>query len=160
MLSARFEYNRPGTLDEALGLLDEYGENAKVLAGGMSLIPLMKLRFAVPERLVDIGRISGLDGISESDGQLRVGAMTTHGALETSEILSARYPAMSAAAPLVSPEDAVPGRPATAGPARTPPPLGTRSRRRRFAPRSRGRWGRRFGPGPTGRSAPDSGCRC
>ncbi len=62
MLPAAFEYHRPETLEEALQLLAEHGEDAKVLAGGQSLIPLMKLRFAEPKRLIDVNRIGGLDG--------------------------------------------------------------------------------------------------
>ena len=71
MLPARFEYHRPSTLDEALGLLAEHGDDAKVLAGGQSLIPLMKYRFSSVGHLIDVNRIAGLDGIDESDGVLR-----------------------------------------------------------------------------------------
>ncbi|HEY1330839.1 MAG TPA: xanthine dehydrogenase family protein subunit M [Actinomycetota bacterium] len=102
MLPAPFEYHRPQSLDEALSLLDELGEEAKVLAGGMSLIPLMKLRFAAPAHLVDINHIDGLAGIAENDGLLAVGAMTRTGSLETSDLIGARYPAVAAAAPLIS----------------------------------------------------------
>ena len=101
MLPAAFEYHRPSTLDEALDVLAST-EDAKVLAGGQSLIPLMKLRFATPAHLVDVNRIDGLAGIEESDGWLRIGALTRHHALEQSDVLKARYPTMAAAAPMIS----------------------------------------------------------
>jgi len=102
VLPARFDYHRPATLDEALSLLDQYGDEGKVLAGGMSLIPLMKLRFAAPAHLVDINAVPGLSGVSESDGWLRVGALTRHAELENSDVLKSRYHAMASAAPLIS----------------------------------------------------------
>jgi carbon-monoxide dehydrogenase medium subunit len=102
MLPARFEYHRPTSLDEALGLLDRFGDEAKVLAGGMSLIPLLKLRFAAPGHLVDINRLPGLAGIAESDGALRIGALTRHHDVETSDLIRTRYPAMADAAPMIS----------------------------------------------------------
>ena len=101
MLPSRFEYHRPGSLEEALQLLAEHGDEAKVLAGGQSLIPVMKLRLAAPAHLVDIGRL-GLDTIAESDGWLTIGALARHRGLERSELLKARYPVMAAAAPLIS----------------------------------------------------------
>jgi len=102
VLTARFDYQRPGTLDEALSMLDQQDTETKVLAGGMSLIPLMKLRFAAPARLVDLNMVPGLSGISESDGWLRVGSLARHADLERSDLLKTRYRAMAAAAPLVS----------------------------------------------------------
>jgi len=102
MLPAAFEYHRPESLDEALALLSTHGDDGKVLAGGQSLIPLMKLRFAAPGHLVDINRVSGLDGIEEADGALKVGAMTRHKALENSDLLKQRYPLMAQAAPMIS----------------------------------------------------------
>jgi aerobic carbon-monoxide dehydrogenase medium subunit len=102
MLPAKFEYHRPSTLEEALGLLDELGDDAKVLAGGMSLIPLMKLRFATPGHLIDINHLPGLSSMSESEGMLRIGALVRNVALEDSELMKARYPAIAAAAPLIS----------------------------------------------------------
>ena len=71
MYPARFEYSAATTLDEALSSLDRFGEEGKVLAGGQSLIPLMKLRFAAPGALVDINRMEGLDGLSDEGGELR-----------------------------------------------------------------------------------------
>ncbi|HEY7282432.1 MAG TPA: xanthine dehydrogenase family protein subunit M [Actinomycetota bacterium] len=102
MLPAAFEYHRPETLDEALSLLNEHGDEGKVLAGGQSLIPLMKLRFAAPEHLIDINRVAGLDGLQEADGQLRIGALTRHATLEHSDLLTQRYPVMAQAAPMIS----------------------------------------------------------
>ena len=102
MLPAPFEYDRPETLDEALGLLAQHGEDAKVLAGGQSLIPLMKLRFAAPARLIDVNRITGLDGIEERDGSLRIGAMVRHTTLAASDVIKDRYPTIAAAAPMIS----------------------------------------------------------
>ena len=101
MLPSRFEYHRPDSLEEALHLLAEYGDEAKVLAGGQSLIPVMKLRLAAPAHLVDIGRL-GLDSIAEADGRLAIGALARHRDLERSDLLKARYPVMAAAAPLIS----------------------------------------------------------
>jgi carbon-monoxide dehydrogenase medium subunit len=102
VLTTRFDYQRPETLDEALSMLDQQDTETKVLAGGMSLIPLMKLRFAAPARLVDLNMVPGLSGISESDGWLRVGSLARHADLERSDLLKTRYRAMAAAAPLVS----------------------------------------------------------
>ncbi len=102
MLPSRFEYHRAETLEEALSLLATYGEEAKVLAGGQSLIPMMKLRFAYPGHLIDVNRIPGLDGIEERDGALRIGALVRHHALETSALLRERYPTIAAAAPQIA----------------------------------------------------------
>jgi carbon-monoxide dehydrogenase medium subunit len=96
-----FEYVAPETLDEALAALERYGGEAKVLAGGQSLIPVMKLRFASPPALVDINRIPGLDGIEENGG-LRIGALVRHKACERSTALAGRYGTLGAAAPLIS----------------------------------------------------------
>lgn len=78
MIPVEFEYTAPETLDQAMGALREGGEDAKVLAGGHSLIPLMKLRLAAPQLLVDIRRVPGLSGIGRENGHFRVGAMTPH----------------------------------------------------------------------------------
>ena len=103
MLPAPFEYHRPQTLRKlALQLLAEHGEDAKILAGGQSLIPLMKLRFAAPERLIDVNRIAGLDAIEERDGCLRIGALVRHHQLVSSEVIKdRRYPTIAAAAPMI-----------------------------------------------------------
>ena len=102
MLPASFQYHRPSSLDEALGLLAEHGADGKVLAGGQSLIPLMKLRFAAPDHLVDINRLPDLDGLAEEGGGLRIGALVRNATLERSGLLKERYPAMAAAAPMIS----------------------------------------------------------
>jgi carbon-monoxide dehydrogenase medium subunit len=86
MISAQFDYVRANTLDEALTLLAE-NEDAKILAGGHSLIPAMKLRLAMPPLLVDIGRIKDLSYIREENGQIQIGAMTTHYQIESSDLL-------------------------------------------------------------------------
>ncbi|HXF72669.1 MAG TPA: xanthine dehydrogenase family protein subunit M [Actinomycetota bacterium] len=102
MLPPRFDYRRPTTLDEAIDLLGEHGDEAKVLAGGQSLIPLLKLRLASPSLLVDVNRIPGLDGIAEEGGVLRIGALVRHATLEREGALRDRYPAIAAAAPQIS----------------------------------------------------------
>ena len=84
MIPAEFEYTAPDTLQEALGLLAEGGEDAKPLAGGHSLIPLMKLRLAFPTMLVDLRRIPGLVGCTRTNGEFVIGAMTPHATLEHS----------------------------------------------------------------------------
>ncbi len=84
MIPASFDYLAPTSLQQALNLLQEHGERAKLLAGGHSLIPAMKLRLAQPELLVDLGRIQDLAYIREEGGQVRIGAMTTHYQLESS----------------------------------------------------------------------------
>lgn len=82
MIPAAFEYQRATSVDEALALLAEHGAEAKILAGGHSLLPLMKLRLARPERLIDIGRLDELRGITElPGGELRIGALTTYATL-------------------------------------------------------------------------------
>ena len=78
MIPAQFDYVRAGSLDEALAALREHGEDAKVLAGGQSLIPLLRLRLAYPEVLVDVGRVAELRGVREDGDHLVIGAMTTH----------------------------------------------------------------------------------
>jgi aerobic carbon-monoxide dehydrogenase medium subunit len=90
MIPHEFEYNAPTTLKEALSLIED-GER-KVLAGGMSLIPLMKLRLAAPGEVVDIGRVPGLGGIAESGGVVTIGAMTTHHEVETSPVILSKCP--------------------------------------------------------------------
>jgi aerobic carbon-monoxide dehydrogenase medium subunit len=100
---AAFEYFAPATLDEALDVLGRYDDgDAKVLAGGMSLIPVMKLRFAAPRALVDINRIGGLDTLAEEDGRLRIGALVRHKTCERSDLLKGKYGALGDAAPLIS----------------------------------------------------------
>lgn len=97
MYPAKFEYFRAKDLQEAIRLVQEH-EGAKFLAGGHSLIPMMKLRLAQPSALIDIGRIPELKGIQESEGRLRIGALTTHAELASSELLQRRCPLLCEAA--------------------------------------------------------------
>ena len=93
MITNPFTYTTPATIAEALTLLDE--PDAKLLAGGMSLIPLMKLRLASPESIVDLSRIQGLDTITESNGVLTIGAMATHHAVESSPLIRSKCPLLA-----------------------------------------------------------------
>jgi carbon-monoxide dehydrogenase medium subunit len=88
MIPAAFDYVRAGSADEAVGLIREHGEDAKFLAGGMSLIPLMKLRLATPTVLVDLGRVRDLSYIRDAGEHLAIGALTRHRDLETSDLLA------------------------------------------------------------------------
>src|SRR5207248_1723248 len=97
-----FDYFAPETLGDALGLLDRFGADGKVLAGGQSLVPLMKLRFASPRALIDINRLPGLDDLSEQDGGLRIGALVRHKDCERSPRLRGRFGALADAAPVIS----------------------------------------------------------
>ena len=95
MIASSFEYFAPTSVDEALSLLSEHGDDAKILAGGHSLIPAMKLRLAEPAVLIDIQRVEGLKGISESDGKLVIGALATHHELESSDLVNRRVPILA-----------------------------------------------------------------
>jgi carbon-monoxide dehydrogenase medium subunit len=100
---SRFRYEAPRSLDQAIDLLHLGAGEAKVLAGGQSLVPLLKLRFAAPEMLVDINNIPGLDYHRvDPDGTIRIGALCRHADLERSTILPTRAPTMAAAAPLIA----------------------------------------------------------
>src|SRR3954454_10017489 len=102
MYPARFDYTAPTTLDEALGVLGQRGEDAKVLASAQSLIPLMKLRFAQPSMLVDINRLPGLDFIDASNGYLRIGALARHNDVAGSDVVRRTSHTVAGAAPWVS----------------------------------------------------------
>ena len=102
MYPARFEYTAPSTLEEVIATLVERGDEAKVLAGGQSLIPLMKLRFATPALIVDLNGVPGLDHLEERDGELRIGALVRHKTCEKSPLLRGRYGVIGAAAPQIS----------------------------------------------------------
>ena len=91
MIPPPFEYLNPNQVSEAISLLQKHGEEAKILAGGHSLIPAMKLRFAMPEYLIDISGIDGLEYIREEDGQLKIGAMTRESSLEESNLVKDNY---------------------------------------------------------------------
>ena len=97
MYPAQFDYHRASTVDEALDLLEQ-NEDAKVLAGGHSLLPMMKLRLAQPSTIVDIGRIAELSGISRSNGSVRIGALTRHADIAASEVLADACPLLAEAA--------------------------------------------------------------
>ncbi|MFM1858820.1 MAG: hypothetical protein RL133_320 [Pseudomonadota bacterium] len=102
MIPPRFEYHAPKTVAEAIGLLTSLGSDAKLLAGGHSLIPMMKLRFAQPEHLIDINRIPELRGIRLENGEVVIGAMTTETELINSPIIQQHLPILSDAAKLIA----------------------------------------------------------
>ena len=102
MIPATFEYEAPATLDEALALLEKHGDDAKILAGGHSLIPMMKLRFAEPEFLIDINNIPGLSYIKEEGGQLKIGALTREVDLEHSDLIADKFPVFLDATKLIA----------------------------------------------------------
>jgi aerobic carbon-monoxide dehydrogenase medium subunit len=92
MIPAAFEYFRPSTISEAIALLQRHGDEAKILSGGQSLIPMMKLRLARPGYLIDINRISGLSSIKEEGGYLKIGGLTREAELENSPVVRSKYP--------------------------------------------------------------------
>jgi carbon-monoxide dehydrogenase medium subunit len=92
MIPPAFEYLRPATIPEAIALLQQYGEDAKILSGGQSLIPMMKLRIARPAYLVDINRILGLSYVREEGGFLKIGGLTREAELEASPLIRSKYP--------------------------------------------------------------------
>jgi aerobic carbon-monoxide dehydrogenase medium subunit len=102
MIPAGFDYHAPITIGEATGLLARLGEDAKVLSGGQSLIPLLKLRLATPRHLVDINRIPGLAYVKETDGALRIGALAREVDLDESEVVRARYPLLADATRVIA----------------------------------------------------------
>jgi carbon-monoxide dehydrogenase medium subunit len=103
MYPSRFGYEAPKTLEEAIAILDKYAGEAKVLSGGQSLIPVIKLRFAAPEMLVDINGIPGLDyNRVDPDGSIHIGALCRHEDLENNALMQKHAPTIAAAAPLVS----------------------------------------------------------
>src|SRR5262245_36286888 len=92
MIPPAFDYHSPKTLGEAVSLLSQYGDTAKVMSGGQSLLPLLKLRLAAPEHIIDLGRIPGLSYLREDGAVLRIGGCTTEADLEASELIRTRYP--------------------------------------------------------------------
>ena len=102
MIPAAFDYSSPGTLAEAVSLLREHGSDAKILAGGQCLIPLMKLRMASPPHVIDINRIQGLSYIKESGGFLTIGALTRESDLDDSELIRSKYPILSDTARVIA----------------------------------------------------------
>jgi aerobic carbon-monoxide dehydrogenase medium subunit len=101
MKPPRFDYYAPESLDEALALLEKFGSDARVLAGGQSLVPLMNMRLASPQQIVDINRIALLNYIEERDGYLCLGALTRHRAIERSALVAACCPLLAQAATLI-----------------------------------------------------------
>jgi aerobic carbon-monoxide dehydrogenase medium subunit len=98
MYPAQFEYHTPGTIKEALDLLARHKDDAKLLAGGHSLLPAMKLRLTQPKHLVDLRKLQGLSGIKEDGGTLVIGAMATHYAVESSPVVKSKCPVLAATA--------------------------------------------------------------
>jgi aerobic carbon-monoxide dehydrogenase medium subunit len=92
MIPPAFEYLRPNTVPEAIAFLQQYGDDAKILSGGQSLIPMMKFRLARPSHLIDINRISGLSYIKEEDGYLKIGGLVREAELEDSPLIRQKYP--------------------------------------------------------------------
>jgi aerobic carbon-monoxide dehydrogenase medium subunit len=92
VIPGAFEYHRPQSLDEAVALLEEHGDEGRLLAGGHSLIPMMKLRLANPSHLIDLHGVAGLAGIEEAAGAIRIGAMTTQADVIASDLLAAKLP--------------------------------------------------------------------
>src|SRR3989442_13250187 len=128
MKPAPFEYLAPRTVPEAVSLLARHGEEAKLLAGGQSLVPLMNMRLARPRRVIDLNRTQGLAYIREGDGALRIGGMTRQATLERSPPIGGRCPLLPEALALVG-HPALPGPGAIRGgppPARPPPPAPAR----------------------------------
>jgi carbon-monoxide dehydrogenase medium subunit len=102
MYPSAFDYKVPATLDETLTTLAEVGDEGRVLAGGQSLIPMMKLRLASPEVLVDINELPGLDFIEEVNGHIRIGALVRHNDIVNSDIVTQSNHTMAAAAPWIA----------------------------------------------------------
>ncbi|KPJ83767.1 MAG: carbon monoxide dehydrogenase [Gemmatimonas sp. SG8_23] len=126
MIPGEFEYHAPSSLDEAVALLERLGDDAKVLAGGHSLVPAMRFRLALPEHLVDLNRIDGLAYVREEGGHLAIGAMTRESEIEQSSLLAERYPLLTDAGrviadPLVRNRGTVGGNLAHADPANDHP---------------------------------------
>jgi carbon-monoxide dehydrogenase medium subunit len=126
MIPASFDYHAPGNLKEAVSLLTQHGVNAKILAGGQSLIPAMRFRLSAPGVLIDLNGVEGLDYVRERDGFLAIGAMTREAALEESDVVRTGYPLLADAAkviadPLVRNRATVGGNVAHADPANDHP---------------------------------------
>src|SRR5216117_2623494 len=123
MYPAAFEYHAPTSVRDALGLLGRLRDDAKLLAGGHSLIPMMKLRLAQPKLVIDLRKVPGLTGIKEDGGTIVIGGMTTHWQMESSPVLKSKCPILAETAAMI-------GDPAvrnlgtiggSLGPARPPP---------------------------------------
>jgi len=101
MIPAAFEYFAPSSVKEAIGLLERHGDEAKVLAGGHSLLPIMKFRLAQPKVIIDIGRIPGLDGITAKSSTISIGALATHDAVAESAVLRSQCPLLPETAAVI-----------------------------------------------------------
>jgi carbon-monoxide dehydrogenase medium subunit len=101
MYPAAFEYHAPASVQEALGLLGKWKDDAKLLAGGHSLIPMMKLRLAQPKHVIDLRKVPGLKGIKEDKGVIAIGALTTHWDVESSKLLRDKCPIVSETAAMI-----------------------------------------------------------
>jgi aerobic carbon-monoxide dehydrogenase medium subunit len=101
MIPAPFDYHAPSSVKEAISLLERHGEDAKLLAGGHSLLPIMKFRLAQPKVVVDIGRIAGLDKIEARGSTIAIGALTTHDAVEQSDVLQSQCPLLPETASVI-----------------------------------------------------------
>ena len=126
MIPASFDYHAPASLADAIALLQRHGDQAKVLSGGQSLLPLLKLRMGAAEHLVDIGRIPGLEYITEDGGFLKIGGRTRESVLERSDLVRSKYPilydtALVIADPLVRNRATIGGNLAHADPANDHP---------------------------------------
>lgn len=126
MIPGRFDYYSPSTVQEAVALLDKHGYDAKVLAGGQSLIPAMRFRLSMPEVLIDINGVDGLEYLRESNGHLAIGAMTRESTVEESALVQSQYPMLADASrviadPLVRNRSTVGGNLAHADPANDHP---------------------------------------
>jgi carbon-monoxide dehydrogenase medium subunit len=101
MNPSAFAYERAGSVQEAIALLSQHGEGAKLIAGGHSLLPIMKLRLAEPERLIDISRIDTLQGVRHDGDEIVIGALTTHQQVATDELIRSQAPLLAATAEVV-----------------------------------------------------------
>src|SRR5258708_36237401 len=127
MIPARFDYVRPSSVDDAIGALDEGGEDAKVIAGGQSLLPLLRLRLAYPELLVDVGGLGDLRGVRDEGDSLLIGAATTHDELLRDPLITGHCGLLAEAAgtvadPAVRHRGTLGGSPAHPQPAADLPP--------------------------------------
>ncbi|MGI9531388.1 FAD binding domain-containing protein [Lutimonas sp.] len=95
MIPSKFTYHKASSVQEAIALVQEHGDEAKYMSGGHSLLPMMKLRFATPEHIIDISKIDGLSYIKEEDGLLKIGALTTQTEMEYSDLIRDKYPIFS-----------------------------------------------------------------
>src|SRR5208282_760401 len=102
MIPPAFEYLRPKTIPEAIAFLQQYGDDAKILSGGQSLIPMMKFRLARPTYLIDINRIAGLSYIREEGGYLKIGGLTREADLDSSPLIHAKYPILADTARVIA----------------------------------------------------------